>query len=673
MSDLIVSWSRDRVTDERGNILVLLAISVPVLILFFTLVVDVGNWFAHKRHLQIEADAGVLASAQYFNECVSDPAGATAHIETAAGRYAADPAVSGTLYNNPDGTGNTILYRYNSKTFAVGSPPPDDTTESDPCTARMLDLKITQANLPWLLFPSRLVPAINARARVEIRATEIQNGVLPFAVPQEQPNYASATFVDEANGQPLTCGAGPCTVALTKNAAISPMGGLDIWDNSSTPLSVPLPSGVSMVGVRIKLNESTDANAACGSALAGCYLGSNISLNEGVVPIRAWSGSGDPNNGPPVAKNVDLLNGSCVPDAYFAAEPCTFGIQANIDFGDPANGGRDVAGASVQALVNGKTYDLTYGSGTTWSTTTTNVPTSAIDGAGITLNWSWERTSGTWRGNTCTGKGSNPCKSSGTFGVVHRSFVADPDPDASGPLLLTEVGESGVSLSGANSFQQGTTHQFVVRIGISSIANATAYNDPTILLRIASPSGSHNQAILCDPSRTLRDMIATGCQTPYQLNATRVCPDPSANPADCAPIATGDKVGQVKQGMDDHFAPNGVCSPNNWYSSDPSKLPVIQAGDPRAVPLIVTTFAAFSSGNGSGLVPVVRFATFYVTGWNGNIDCSSVNASAPPGSRPNSADVWGHFIKWIEPPGHSSGGQLCDFSALGNCTAVMTR
>lgn len=663
--------SLETLSDERGNIFVLLAISIPVLILFFTVVVDVGNWFAHKRHLQIQGDAGVLASAAYFNECLADPAAAITDIQATAGRYSADPSVPGTLYNNPDGTGNTIHYRYNKKTFAMGGPPPDDTTEADPCTAKMLDLKLTQQNLRWLLFPNRFVPAINARARVEIRQTTVQNGVLPFAIPQEQPNYASATFVDEATGNPLTCGGGQCTVALTRNAAISPTNGLDIWDNSSTPLSVPIPTGVSKVGVRIKLNESTDPAASCEGLLVGCYLGSKISLTKGVVPIRAWSGAGDPATGAPVAQDVALLAGTCVPDAYFAAEPCTFGVQASIDFGDPASGGRAASDATVMAVVDGKTYDLAHGTGTNWVTLTTDVRSASIDDADVTLTWRWEQTSGTWRGNTCNNKGTNPCKSNGTFGVVHRSFVADPDPASSGPILLAEVGEAGFSLSGANSFQQGTTHQLVVRVGITSLENASAYNDPTILLRIASPSGSQNQAVDCDAGRNLRDEIVTGCLQTYQLNPPRICPT-AADPPDCASIETGDKVGQVKQGMDDHFAPGGVCSANNWQSSDPTKLPVIDPGDPRAVPLIITTFAAFSS-SGGGLVPVVQFATFYVTGWNGNIDCSSVNAPAPPGTRPNSADVWGHFIKLIEPPGHSSGEQLCDFAALGNCTAVMTR
>ena len=36
---------------------------MPVLIGFTGLVIDVGNWFEHRRHLQTQADAAALAAA----------------------------------------------------------------------------------------------------------------------------------------------------------------------------------------------------------------------------------------------------------------------------------------------------------------------------------------------------------------------------------------------------------------------------------------------------------------------------------------------------------------------------------------------------------------------------------------------------------------------------------
>src|SRR4029453_9098153 len=49
--------------DERGAVLVMVLLWLPVLILMAAFVVDVANWFVHKRHLQMQADAAALAAA----------------------------------------------------------------------------------------------------------------------------------------------------------------------------------------------------------------------------------------------------------------------------------------------------------------------------------------------------------------------------------------------------------------------------------------------------------------------------------------------------------------------------------------------------------------------------------------------------------------------------------
>src|SRR3954454_16206848 len=48
---------------ERGGVLLLVGLCMPVLIGFTGLVIDVGNHFEHRRHLQTQADAAVLAAA----------------------------------------------------------------------------------------------------------------------------------------------------------------------------------------------------------------------------------------------------------------------------------------------------------------------------------------------------------------------------------------------------------------------------------------------------------------------------------------------------------------------------------------------------------------------------------------------------------------------------------
>ena len=59
--------------DESGQVIALVAICSVVVLMFAALVIDVGNWFSHKRQLQNRADAGALAAgsewARDFAQC----------------------------------------------------------------------------------------------------------------------------------------------------------------------------------------------------------------------------------------------------------------------------------------------------------------------------------------------------------------------------------------------------------------------------------------------------------------------------------------------------------------------------------------------------------------------------------------------------------------------------
>lgn len=181
--------------------------------------------------------------------------------------------------------------------------------------------------------------------------------------------------------------------------------------------------------------------------------------------------------------------------------------------------------------------------------------------------------------------------------------------------------------------------------------------------------GSQNQSIDCDPDLpNLRDEIAHGCAPAYEINTGDACPGnaPSlwatAQPWDCVAIQTGGAVGQLEQGMKQRIL-NGAStctSPNNWAS-----FPNIPASDPRIVPVFVTPFGTFN-GSGNEVVPVAKFATFYVTGWFSS-PCSGDDPV------PDKGYVVGHFIKYIYVLNNGGGsGELCDFNSFGSCIAVLT-
>jgi hypothetical protein len=631
--------------EESGGVIVLTALLLPVMLLLVSLSVDVGNWWVHKRHLQLQADAAALAGGALFGKCFTDPSGANAAMQNEATKYS---GATGSVYNGQVGNANkgTITVLYQSKTYAAGTHPADDTETQPPCStpSYMFDVKASEANLPLLFKIPGLpfVPSINAHARVQLKTVIEQEGMLPVAVPDLRFNYAFATFVNEATGAVLA------TSELVKTGT---SGGQQLWSSSS---NVNVPISASHIGVRLRLVGSTDPTAACGQLFTECY---DLQSGNGVVHIRGWSGTTAP-----YVRNAWLLAGGCVPDAYFAKGDCSAGVQAEIDLGatHPLTGSGVTT--EVWATVDGAgKYSLTPSGSSglvTW-TATSGLPLGGGGPHNVGLNWSFEQTTGTWNGKNCNNKNNNPCKDSGLFGTVQRGFVAADD--RSGPVERVQISSSAVT-SGANSFEQGTTQSLGVSIAVKgNLQIQSQATDPVIELRVV---GSQNQSIDCDPAApNLRDEIENGCAPTYKINTSFNCPAYNAlwglpQPWECVKTQTGGAVGQVEHGMKDRIlgGANSCTAPINW--------PNFQLGDPRIVPLIITPFGSFS-GTGNDIVPVLDFGVFYVVGWNGD-PCPGAH-SVPKGY------IAGHFIKYVTPNPTATGDTVCDPDAITPCVAVLTR
>jgi hypothetical protein len=643
---------------ERGSILVLVAIALPVLVLFASLVVDVGNWFEHKRHLQLQADAAALAAAREFGApCVNQPI-----LDEAA-------AYSGGTYNaQVGGTDPSEVHMLvNSPTFFDQSSPVDSTVVTGaPCSAKMVDVKMTETDLPWY-FKVAQVPFINAHARVSIFQADVLAGSLPIGVPDVNPASARVTFVDESTSPPTVLGSRDLEPAGTAN-------GLNIWDNDAAPLPVTVNSA--HIGVRVALGGGT--STTCGDPLVECY---DLGSANGILHARGWSNAGSAaGTSPPLARGVTLFNGTCT-DPYFVAtaSSCTIGVRAKVDFGvaDPA-----ALGARVTATVGGTDYPLTYDtSSDTWQSTA-SIPIGA--GAGpVDVRLDWEETIGQvevgGKLEDCKTGNGNKCK--GTFGDVQRTFGAG---SRSGPVQLAQLWEGGAF--GANSFERCSavqtqcTHDLVVKLGLQgSLSNASSAGDPIVSLRVAG--GSQNQSIDCDDVQSnLKDELAKGCGPKYKKNAGTACPDTASalwatsQPWQCAAIQTGGAVNQVAAGLNQRVLgsekPSTCTAPNNW-----SSFPDIPDGDKRILQVFLTPFASFS-GSGSEVIPVTGFATFYLTGWTGQGD-GFENPCQGNGDDPVPNDdaglIVGHFIKYVDTLGEGGGTTPCDFDALGTCVGVLTR
>lgn len=214
----------------------------------------------------------------------------------------------------------------------------------------------------------------------------------------------------------------------------------------------------------------------------------------------------------------------------------------------------------------------------------------------------------------------------------------------------------------------------------------TCGSDPTIVLRSASTSGSLNYAINCGivpggsgPNNPLYQMIRYGCRDGFSINTTQVCPDPlNPTPTSCAPVqqVTGDKVGPVQSALNDRMTSdltnaNDVtagCATNNYPNTAVDN-------DHRIFRLVDTDFSAYTGSGGNTTVPVVTFATFYVTGWDGAVNACAAMNEPPPASavtNGNSANIWGHFIAFSTGDGTPSGIQ-CVINSLAPCIAALVR
>ena len=183
------------------------------------MVVDVGNWFIHRRHLQTQVDAAALAAITDFTGCFLNQPGATTNVSNTSLLYAGDlnrqPTGAAAPALNPQvtpdtggGTGVHVLlnsddYWPTATTDGWTAANPGGWTTSDaqkPCTVKYIDVKATDDDVPGLfrLIPFR--PDIHATARAEIKKAQGSPGSSRGPCPRSTRTRVVAIFYDESNG-----------------------------------------------------------------------------------------------------------------------------------------------------------------------------------------------------------------------------------------------------------------------------------------------------------------------------------------------------------------------------------------------------------------------------------------------------------------------------------------
>jgi Putative Flp pilus-assembly TadE/G-like len=742
---------------ESGQVIVFFALLIPVLFAIGAIVIDVGNWYVHKRHLQTQVDAAALASGPEFVGCFLDPANANLAIASRALGYSGDtlrPGLPTSTSTTPSTTNLQVqepndvrvalnATRYWEKTDGVvpgvnGYNDLDNKLDSsdadtlgDPCNERYLDVKATDDEAPpiWGLLP--LSPSPKSHAKVEIRDLKSSRGLLPWAVPEIDPAAVAVLFINEnpLPGQPIVHHVQP----LHEEDVGLPWS---TWRTDAGFENVAFNDGQENIGiiVLVSKNDADPLNGVpntiagyCGQApgLVACY-GNPASQTSGLSFIHGYTGGGSPSVANPEIRQVELVGGNCTPAdlsaPYFVLDGgCSATVRAVIDFG--FNGDPQPLTAAC-ATVPGYTWADTGGPGT-WEGPVNLPVSSGRNVVNITVS-----SGNVEQGSSGTCANNQP--NSKTFTKVAAPFVADDSPVSSGPVEYLDLDawrcDGSAPFPDANSVELNDVgnpcYQYWVTVGFQKPHSLTTnYTDPPLLLRMASPSGSQNQAWDCDSGRNFVEEISTGCKTVYVENYADpdgpgpqpaqwnnvLCtgwgptnlppptfgPGPSPYPSDCVITETGDKTGQLREGL--HERLETPCYDNKWPDNAAELAAFVgpkgsaYATDPRYVTLIITDNTAFT-GSGNEPLPLKYIAGFYVVGWDYH-PTQSPGCPDPDGAGPrkgddphpvygvqgtynhdrDNGDVWGYFVDVVVFGGAGTPStEKCAFGeAPAACIAVL--
>jgi len=576
------------------------ALIIPVFLLLAALILDVGNWYTHKRALQNRADAGALAAGvEYANQFVrcSNPATATAaaaSIVSQARQYAGAAAGD---YNEGVNDQANVTVAVN----ATGPGAVDNSSGFTPCQPHLTgdaisdlgwigtDVIVQESNIGTLGRSLGIgLPSITARARVEVNEMAEGDGFAPLAIPEQSVAKARIRFVDDCTGNEIA--SSPLSPLTSQTEP-----GMTLWgpDPSGLPgrVTLPLPSTVPVpvsrpcggrsehdderdyTPIRVELRlagaPGIDLSSASCAALqstssADCY--------PSISQIRVYREDGGLYGDRPQIRSVELTpSGSrpCVTDVYYArttASPdCTFDASVFMDWGSRPTDRRASFTATIQ-VGNGPTRTL---SGPrpqgTWRAF--QVPIDRLGPDDVRVTWRYvlrgsRSGPGEWPPGGLSGcTRRNPCVQQGTT-TVHQANLAD-DPTDAQPSPTDIVGAvkltTGSSIT-TTELHQGHTGSVItpyVTVGLRTVFQPGTWS----VLRLNE--GSRSFSAVCDPYWTqpstgdVRSAFYFGCQPPYAPNDTsRSWPWWSTGSQSCPP------AGSFLQ------LPSGAW-PNQTYTNSP--------------------------------------------------------------------------------------------------------
>jgi hypothetical protein len=674
------SVTPSRRSNDRGSVLVLVAIAIFPIAALLTFAIDISHYFDYSRNLQNRADAAAFAAGTaYGNICFTSPGsdpwnpplstiGEWAQLYTgtqigepsdeganpAANVPFSDANVFGTTgatdyYNQPNlklGSVDDYYVLLNANNyfdkggtnFAMGNPcsadPALDETDKHPGKPGALtDVKVTQMQLPNFIPLFNVHPNIEAHARVELQKVQSEK-TRPIAVSDaSEIPCVTANFLD-ADGDVIA------SEKLTRvmDTTTDPATPTPEWTTApGDGASVSMASG-DPVTVQLFLNNCSTTSP---TGLKYNYFdGSGHNQQLGLVYINNWGSPGSPTTPEIIAGGVTLTGangGPCDPYFQTSTGSCLVGVTAHIGFATPPPSGVSYDFRAVDGTdptTNFKTLD-NGGGGTTY--TSASSFSFASDSGPHPIHVIYAQLGGKVGTHTCNTSGDPWAASNKNcrvdLGVQQRAFsgingtnACNNPPYDTGPMQWITVGDAPGGL-GANAFGAGDNPTLYVTTYIVGLKNA-GDTDPPICLRVAESTSHSTGFIDCGQGNATgadQDALQYGCPNPVQID-TVVGADgalsctPALDPVGCVPNNPGESP-PVLRGLDaliGNPAP-GNCETNYWpAATGRDTTHTIEVGkDKRALVMIITAPTdVWNTTGSSSLIPIRNFAVFYVTGWS---------------------------------------------------------
>ena len=367
-----------RLRDERGVMIVMFAIVLPLILIVGAVTWDAGNWWTHRKHLQTKADAGALAGGGSWEfPCGSSIDGrivaeARKYVGPHRGPGNQDFTV-GTTYNPQIGgkEGKDIHVVLNGNTWWDDDDGLDPADSSEPvgsiCESMTLDVKATEANNDLLFGLVPFVADIKRRARVEVQEVESVSGLLPIAVRAPEP-VSAAIFYNEGDGSIRG------VKYFVRNSSIFGLpASLQGWSTYNSedpdPWARFTPNAKTGVAIAVSLRGACDTNlpspntkivtssAPCfedegftdidqlcnqgsGTQVVECFYATgnfpSESVQSGLHFIRGYP-EGNVGSGRPELRGAWLENVDCPANGYFNSvsglNPCRTKLTVKVDVG----------------------------------------------------------------------------------------------------------------------------------------------------------------------------------------------------------------------------------------------------------------------------------------------------------------------------------------------------